>query len=62
MADNYTFFKTGTLYIPYKNNEQISGHGISIVYNWFTHKNCYKVDQKVFTYLKDAKQYIRDNY
>ncbi len=63
MADKYTFKKaTETLYIPYKNGEQIDGRGIHIYYNWYSHSNYYVVDCRTFNYLKDAKAYIKENY
>ena len=63
MANKYTFKKAmETLYIPYKDGEQIYGRGIEIRYNWYSHSNYYVVDGKQFHYLKDAKEYIKANY
>ena len=61
-ADKYTFIKYETIYIPYKNGKQIERHGIHIYYNWYSHSNYYVVDGMTFQYLKDAKQYIKDNF
>ena len=62
MKTKYTFVKYETIYIPFKNGDQIEGHGIHIFYNWYSHSNYYEVDGIKFNYLKDAKEYIKEHY
>lgn len=63
MTDKYRFVKDmDTLYIPYKNGEQIFGKGIHIHYNWYSRSNYYEVDGINFKHLNDAKAYIKENY
>ena len=47
-------------YYASRNDEYVAT--IYVYYNYFSNSNFYVVDDVTFKYLKDAKNYVKENY
>ncbi len=62
MANKVTFRKNGSAYYPMRNGKPLKVNGsIHIYYSWYSHSNYYKINDKVFGTLKEAKEYFVAN-
>ena len=57
MASKVVFRKSEGVYCPIRNGKPLKGL-IERHYNWYSHNNYYKIKEKTFRTLKEAKEYF----